>query len=347
MSKQALKEIAISAFCESMGLMLSAGIGPQEASALLLEDSSATAFTAAAAAVNHKLNEGASFAEAVQQSGYFPPLVGHMIGAGETTGRTEQVLKSLSKYYAGQHQLQAKLKSALIYPALLLILMILILAFLLAKVLPVFTGVYESLSGSIAASSYSYIQFAGILGWVALGITLVLTLVLLAGSIVGRTLNGRTKLVRFFAKLPLTASATRQLSLAHFTQILSLFLNSGVEVEASLEAAAEVLNSNELAEKVAKSREQVAQGENIAQAFFNVGLLEPLYGRMLLSASRSGNTEQVLEQLSDMFHDDAELQIDRLINSIEPSLSGFLTISVGITLICVMLPLIGILSAMG
>ena len=76
-------------------------------------------------------------------------------------------------------------------------------------------------------------------------------------------------------------------------------------------------------------------------------LFEPLYARMLLSGERSGKTEQVLARLTSLFTQDADDELDRVVDMVEPAISAFLTVAVGITLLSVMLPLIGILGTVG
>jgi type IV pilus assembly protein PilC len=91
----------------------------------------------------------------------------------------------------------------------------------------------------------------------------------------------------------------------------------------------------------------MAQGEGLAQALHGTAVLPNLYSRMLLSASRSGQLEPTLANLADTVGEDAQLQIQGLIATVEPILTFFLTASVGVTLLSVMLPLAGMLSAIG
>ena len=81
-----------------------------------------------------------------------------------------------------------------------------------------------------------------------------------------------------------------------------------------------------------------AQAKSLAQAIYDNNIYEPIYARMLVIGSRSGSTEAVLERLSDTFFDDSVVQVDGIIDNVEPTLAAFLTVSVGATLIAVMLP---------
>ena len=91
--------------------------------------------------------------------------------------------------------------------------------------------------------------------------------------------------------------------------------------------------------------------EFLLERFYNEEIeqkvFEPLYGRMLISGARSGQADTVLARLSQLFTQDAQAAMDALIDSIEPILAAFLTLAVGVTLLAVMLPLIGILGSIG
>ncbi len=347
MAKNELSSLAVSAFCENLAMMLEAGIQPDEAAALLAEDTSTGPFQQAAKAMQRSLLLGASLSQAAKDTGMFPDYAVQMIAAGEVSGRTDGVLRSLARHYAGQDQLEKKLKSAVVYPGILLGLMALILIVLLAKVLPVFTGVYQSLAGDVASSSYAYIRLAYGVGWAALIVTLLLAALLAAGLILSRTTAGRAKLSGLFERLPLTAPASRKLAVARFTSALSIFTASGVDVDTAMNAAGEMVAHGGLQAQIQRCKAAMAEGKGLATAIFEQRLLEPLYGRMLLSGARSGSTENVLARLAQLFTQDADQALDRLIDSIEPVLAGFLTLAVGITLLSVMLPLIGILGAIG
>lgn len=345
--KKQLSSIAASVFCENMAMMLSAGIPVDEALSLLCEDSEQGPFHQAAQKVHDAVMTGTPLAQAVQECGMFPQYMSDMIAAGELAGRTDGVLRMLSVYYETQHRLGKKLKSAVVYPAALLLLMAVVLGMMVFQVLPVFTGVYASLAGSMAASAYSYIRVAYVVGWIALGAVVLLALLLLAGLLAARTQRGRDRLLAAFETFPLTAGAYGQLAQAQFVTALATFIASGMNTDLSMERAIQMVQHRALREKLNRAMEKMAAGSSLAQAFYEEKVFEPLYNRMLLSGARSGQIEHVLERLSNVFSDEADARIELLIGNIEPILSGLLTLAVGLTLLSVMLPLIGILAAVG
>ena len=349
MANKQLESLAISVFCENMAMMLGAGIGAEEAAGLLGDDSTQGSFHDAAKSVQKfLLLQGGTLSEAVAQSGYFPAYVSDMIRVGESAGRIEQTLRSLAGYYASRSRLETKLKSAVLYPLVLLVLMAAILGVLLAKVLPVFAGVYTSLAGDLTSSSYGYIRVAYGIGWLALAVTMLVALVLIAATVASRTSKGLDTLKRMAEHLPVLSGIAQQLSLANFTEVLMIYVASGVDVDSAMEAAGKMVDNETVAQKVDACRRQMKEkGVGLATAVYEQKLFEPLYGRMLVSGARSGSLEPVLERLTDLFSQDARMRIDRAVDRVEPFMSAFLTVTVGIALISTMLPLIGILGSIG
>ena len=184
-------------------------------------------------------------------------------------------------------------------------------------------------------------------GWAALAVTLLLAAALAAGLILSRGTSGAHRLARMFEVVPFTASAARKLAVARLASALSLFLASGVDADTALTAASDMVEHQGLRAQLQACHEEMQKGKGLSTALFEQKVFEPLYGRMLISGARSGQADTVLARLSQLFTQDAQAAMDALIDSIEPILAAFLTLAVGVTLLAVMLPLIGILGSIG
>ena len=120
-----------------------------------------------------------------------------------------------------------------------------------------------------------------------------------------------------------------------------------MDTDTAMERASDMVRHRALRAQLESCRRQMLEGRSLAQAIYDNRVFEPLYARMLMSGARSGNLDQVLARLAQVFSEDANMRMGRIIDSVEPVLAGFLTVSVGITLLAVMLPLIGILTSIG
>lgn len=350
MATKMLESSALSAFCESLAIMYSAGIQTDEAVHLLGENMEDDSFKGACDSMYASLVSGKPLAQAMEKTGAFPSHIIGMVSAGEESGRLENVLRSLAKYYDEEDRLFAKIRSAIAYPAALLAVMSIILLFTVSIILPVFMSVYEGLSGGITTGSYAYVNASIIIGWAALIITLVCTVVVIIGMLMARSQKGHLRLLRLFERMPITRGPLRQLAVGRFTSALATFVAAGIDTDTAMAQAVAMVDHPELKSELERARAQMidpTQAKSLAQAIFDNDIFEPLYARMLIVGTRAGSIEDVLLSLSDTFFDDSILRIDSLIDSVEPTLAAFLTISVGATLISVMLPLIGIMGSIG
>ena len=330
--------------------MHSAGIQMDEAVFLLGENMEDAAFKRACDDVYKELIVGKPLALAMDDSGCFPSHVVDMVGAGEHAGRLENVLWSLARYYDEEDRLYAKIKNAIAYPAALLCVMSAILLFTVIVILPVFVDVYHGLTGNLTAGSFGYVNASIIIGWIALGVTLLCTVLVVLGVLAGRSAAGRQRLLRLFEKAPLTRGPMRQMAVSRFTAALATFVAAGVDTDTAMEKAVAMVDHGNLKSQLEAVRMQMtdpAQAKSLAQAIFDNNVFEPIYARMLVVGTRSGSLETVLASLSDTFFDDSIVRLDGLIDSVEPTLAAFLTVAVGAALVSVMLPLIGIMGSIG
>jgi type IV pilus assembly protein PilC len=344
---QKLEPLALSVFFENMAMMLEAGITPEEAVGLLREDHPSGDLGSVLERLERSLVLDGRLSTAVRESGAFPGYACRMVDIGEQAGRLEQVLRSLSLCYQRQEQLRRQLQSAVIYPVVLLLMMSLVLAVMVSLVLPVFVEVYESMTGVLASSSFGYIRFANAVSWVSLITVGLISTAVLACFVLRRGEKGQQVLNRLLQRLPMTREAMLELELSRFFDVLATFLSSGMDVDLAMEEASEVLTEPTLTEKALEARRSMAAGESLGKALYGMGVLNALYARMILSAERSGQIEPTMARLADTVGEDANLRMQGLISAVEPLLTVFLTASVGVTLLSVMLPLAGMLSAIG
>ncbi len=343
-----LRSSAVGAFCSSIALMLAAGIQVDEAVYMLSENRAPSHFKRVCDAVYASLIKGASLAQSMKESEAFPAYAVTMVRIGESTGHTEHVLRSLGDYYDTEHRSFTKLQSAIGYPAALLCIMSIILAFTVVFVLPIFITTYNNISGSLTAGSFGMIQVSMVIGWIALVLVGIITILALIASIMARSASGRTRIIALLEKFPFTKQAMYQMALSRFTNALAVFIASGVQPETGLRQSIATTNHPLLKTKLEAALAGMTDLENprsLSQAIVEHEVLEPIYGRMLLMGTRSGSADKVLCHLSTVFFDDANAKIDTAIDYIEPILAAFLTIAVGATLIAVMLPLIGIMGS--
>lgn len=368
----------VSSFCEGIAIMLAAGIQTDEAVHMLSENMGDTPLRRACDEVYRGLVSGRGLAASMRAAGgagadgavgdpgagrgpaagtgreaadpVFPAYAVALVEIGERSGRLENVLRSLAVYYDEEERVFAKLRASIGYPAALLCVMSVILAFTVIGILPVFLGVYDELAGGLAGGSFAAVGAAVAVGWVALVLTLAVTACALVGSAAVRTPRGQARILALLERLPVTRPAMYRLALSRFSAAASAYLASGADSNTAMREALRVVDHPVLHERLERAHDAMvdpARALSLSQAVTEFGVFEPVYARMLAIGSRAGSVDGVLERLSATFFDDAVAQIDRAVDAVEPALAALLTVAVGATLISVMLPLVGMMGAIG
>ena len=346
MSKK-LGNLGVSAFCESMAMMLGAGIQIDEAIGLLRQNSHTGGVLEEALADMEKVvEEGNSLHAAMEQSGIFPDYALKMIEAGGSSGRLEDVLRRLARYYADQKTISDKIRNAVTYPVAMLVLVIAVLAVMVTIVLPAFASVYDNLTGSLTDSSYAYINWAYVFCDVALVAMVIMVILLLVGLILWH-MGKRAPVEAVLRKISICANILENMGMFRFTSALSTFLASGQMQDIAVIDSMKMVDYQPVEAKLQKCVGHMEEGHSIAQAAYDEDLFEPVYGRMLLAGERSGKLEDVLERLTDLLEENCGSLVDRLASVVDPVLSGVLMVTVGLSLLSVMLPLIGMMNAIG
>lgn len=347
MRRGKLDSLGVSAFCESMAMMVQSGIQMDEAVALLRSGSGQGGPLEEGLVVMQTETEaGKGLSAAMEATGLFPEYCLRMVLAGEKAGRLEDVLFQLARYYEDQKAMTGKLQSAVLYPVAMLGLIIIVLIVMLAMVLPAFTDVYDSLTGSLTASAYGYVRWAYALCWAALAVMAALAVILALGFALWNA-GKRNSVEKILHRIPVCASILDSLGMFRFTAALSTFLASGEIQDIAVAESRKMASCRPVEERIDRCVSRMEQGHGIAQAAYDERLFEPVYGRMLLAGERSGSLESVLRKLTGLLADHCTDLVDRLVGIVDPVLSGVLMLAIGLSLLSVMLPLIGMMNSMG
>ena len=347
MRRGKLDSLGVSAFCESMAMMCQSGIQMDEAVALLRSGNGGGGILEEGLIVMQAETElGKGLSAAMEKTGIFPEYAVRMVAAGENFGRLEDVLFQLARYYADQKTMSARLKNSVIYPVAMLVIIIAVLIIMLTMVLPAFSDVYDHLTGSLTVSAYSYVRWAYGFCWLALGLMVLLAAGLGAGFALWNSKKRRSA-EKILEKIPICASIMESLGMFRFTAALSTFLASGEMQDIAVAESMKMAACRPVEEKIHRCAQRMGQGYGIAQAAYDEGLFEPVYGRMLLAGERSGNLESVLRKLTDLLAGHCSGLVERLGGIVEPVLSGVLMLTVGLSLLSIMLPLIGMMNSIG
>lgn len=348
MSKKALSNEYVSSFCLEMSLLLHAGIGIEDGLYLLIEDENDKRTKKILNHVADLVAEGRPFSEALRETGSFPKYVGDMIETGEQSGRLEQSFQALSDYYDRQVQLTSQIRSALLYPVILMILMLVIIVVLLVKVLPIFNQVYEQLGGTMGGTAKMLLNLGTWLGRVMPVLCIVIGAVVFVAAVVGCSRAARGFFVGLYKKIFGNHGITRRLGESRFASAMAMGMLSGLNTEEAFRTAMLFQDSvSKVKKRYEKCLEMLERGDPLAQCFRENKILEAAFCRILDLGAKSGTSDTAMEEIARRMDDRVQLEIERKVGKIEPTIVIITSILVGIILIAVMLPLINIMSSIG
>lgn len=348
MKKKMLSNEYVSSFCLEMSLLMHSGIGTEDGLYLLIEDETDKKTKKILQQLANFVAEGRPFSEALRDVGGFPKYVCDMIETGEQTGRLEQSFQALSDYYDRQMQLTNQIRSALLYPVILMVLMLVIIVVLLVKVLPIFNQVYEQLGGTMGGTAKMLLNLGNWLGSVMPILCIILGVVIVLAAVIGCSSVIRGFFVGLYKKVFGSYGITRRLGEARFASAMAMGMMSGLNTEDAFRTAMLFQDATaKIKKRYEKCLQMLEMGEPLAECFKQNRILDATFCRILDLGAKSGTSDTAMEEIARRMDDGVQMEIERKVGKIEPTIVIITSILVGIILIAVMLPLINIMSSIG
>jgi len=348
MNYHSLSHDELSSLCLGLSLFLHAGVDSGSALSVLAEEEKDTGRKALLSAMSAHMDDGHSMYDAFQMTGAFPAYVCHLVQIGEATGRTEETLQALAEYYDHRARLDRRLRSALLYPAVLLMLMLAVIVVLLTRVLPVFSEVYASLGGQLTGIAGGLLSFGQVLNSALPLLCVLLGVAVLALGAFAASSKFREKVLGLWRVRFGDRGVSCSLNTARFAQALSMGLSSGLPIEDALRLAATLLEDLPSAkQRCDRCLTKLEDGVSLAHAMAEADLLPQSECRLLELGMRSGCQDAVMAQIAERLSEAGDAALEARIGQIEPTLVVFTSVLVGIILLSVMLPLMDIMTAIG
>ena len=344
--KKGMSSAELSSFCGQVALILEAGLPLYDGMETLAQTDKASAHADMYQKVSRGVTETGSLYEALKQDPEWPSYLVEMAGVGERSGNLERVMRGLEAYYAKEDRIRAAVSGAVAYPLVLGAMLVVIVLIMLWRVLPVFQRVMADMGTSMNASGNFLMRAGAAAGWIVLAVT-GLAVAAAAAALLGLRSSKADRVREILWKLfPPIRTISRRLSASRAAGVLSMMISGGFPMEEALSMTGKVLTDKEAAAQVERIRTGMEAGESFADSIAKTGLFDDLEERMIRMGSATGREDQVLAKVADLYEEQAESDIGRLVSIIEPSLVALLSVVIGGVLLSVMLPMAGILGAL-
>jgi len=329
-----------------MHMLLQAGISIGEGVLMLQDDEPDEDGKALLQCLIDELDKGERLSSALRKADIFPRYMVSMVETGEKTGRLPQTLKALSEYYDRQERQVTAIKNAVLYPAILLVMMAAVVLILIIYVLPVFNDVFGRLGARMSPLAVHLMQFGGWLGNASSIIAALFGAIFIVGLVIWIVPSIRESVTKAFRKKLGSRGIFGETASAHFVAAMSLSVASGLDTEEAIEMASAVSGGTKIIdEKNAVCMDLLRAGKTLPEAMRGSGILSARDGRLLALGVRSGMADSAMAEIARRKERDVQDGIDRVIGRIEPTLVIITSIIVGVILLSVMLPLMGIMTS--
>jgi type IV pilus assembly protein PilC len=330
-------------FTRQFAVMIDAGLPLVQALDIIGTQADNAVFRQVLMAVKSRVESGSTFADALgEHPSVFDELFVQLVRAGEIGGILDTILNRLGTYLEKNDKLKRRLKSAMVYPSIVLSVAVIVTIVLLAYVTPTFEKMFKDFGGAMPAPTQFLIDLSHGLrnNWyLFLGIPIAL---IVAFRLFLRDPRGRRVWDRFILKLPIFGPLIRKVAVARFTRTLGTLLSSGVPILDALEIVAKSAGNRTIEQAILFVRAKISEGKNIAGPLADTKVFPPMVVQMIGVGEATGAMDAMLNKIADFYDDEVDVAIAALTSMIEPLLMVFLGGVVGGFLIAMYLPIFSI-----
>lgn len=333
-------------FTRQLSSMLTSGLTLMQALLILKDQTQKETMHNVIDGIIGQVQEGKPLAYALERyPQVFTPIYIALIRAGESSGFLDKILLRLADNLEKQAKLRSTIRSALMYPVIIVVLMVAVTIVMMIFVIPPLSNLYTSLNVSLPVSTQIVIgisNFTIAYWWIVLGVSFVLIYGLRYWS---KTESGSLALDNIVLKIPLIGNLVRKTVLAEFTRTLGLLVGSGALVVQSLQESANVANNKIYRSAIQEIAKRVEKGVSIGDAMAVYTLFPPILVQMVKIGEQTGKLDDSLIRVSEYFEREVDVVVKGLTTAIEPIIMLVLGIGVAFLVSSIITPIYSITNA--
>ena len=317
---QRIKRRELMHFSRQMAVFVRAGIPVLEALTAITEEMGNKHFKEVLQQMSTDLQSGETFAGAANKhKRVFPEYYRGILRSAELTGNLDNALDQLSDYIERDIEARRKVTSALVYPAVIVVLAVVVVIVLAAFVMPRFETFFKSLDAKLPLATRILLHVTHFMSswWWALLAGLALGALLIV--LVGRTERGRTARDRLLLKVPALGGVIHQALLERFCRIFSGMVTAGVPIPEALAVTTSSMSNAVFRTGLTEAREEMMRGEGLARPLARTGLFPASAKQMFIVGEATGTLDSQLETAATYFDRELDYKIKRLTTLFEPA----------------------------
>lgn len=338
--KKRISTNALVVFTRQLSTLIAAGLPLVKALRTLSDQLEAGALKDVIQNLANEVESGTRFSEALSRfPNIFPGFYINMIKAGELGGMLDGILKRLSEFLDKSQKLREKVKSALMYPAFVMMVAVLILIMLMVFVIPTFTNMFSEMGEALPLPTKILIATSDIIRRFWYLIPLLPVAIIAFCKFLVKSANRRFVIDRMKLHVPVVGLLVQQISVARFTRTLGTLLSSGVPILSALETVKDIVGNEFVSRAVLQIRDSIKEGESVSKPMEASKAFPALVVKMINIGEETGQLDKMLIQIADNFEEEVDVAINGLTSLLEPMLIVAMGLVVGFIVVSMFMPL--------
>lgn len=342
--RRGFKKIHISRFTRQFSTMIGAGLPMVQCLEILSQQAETPELKDVISKVKESVQSGSTLADALSRhKKAFDDLYVSMVNAGEIGGALDQILSRLATYREKADALARKVRGALVYPSVIVVVAITVTFVMLTYIVPVFAKMFEGLGAELPGPTQMVLGISHFLRQNILGGFVLFLALFIFYRYYSKTQSGRLTIDKLKLKAPLIGNLIRKSTIARFTRTLGTLISSGVSILDALEITAKTAGNRVIQDAIRRSVVSIAEGETITQPLKETGVFPPMVCQMISVGERTGGLDEMLQKIADFYEEEVDASVSALTSIIEPVIIVVMGVVIGGILIAMYLPMFDII----
>jgi type IV pilus assembly protein PilC len=336
----------LSVFCKQFASVLRAGVPMISALDMMSEQMTNKALKTALSDAASYVQKGGTMSQALAQSPkVFPSTLVNMVAAGETSGKMEIAFERMATQFEKDGAIQSKIKSAMVYPIVILVVLVGVVGLLMVMVIPTFSEMFKEMGTKLPAATQALVNLSDFIAnkwWLLL---IIIVAVIVGFKFFRKTPAGQQFTGTFCLKAPIVGPLCVKTAAATFSRTFATLLGSGINMIDAIEQTGKVMKNKVIRDKVIECKGQVAKGVPLSVPIRNMDIFPAMLPSMMHIGEETGNIEEMMEKVADFYEEEVDNAVSALTSIMEPLIIVVLGVTVGGIVIAIYTPILSMYDA--
>ena len=341
-----VKDKDLAVFCKQFASVLNAGVTIISALEMMSEQLENKTLQRALQEAQSYVQKGGTLADAFKLNPkVFPPIMINMTAAGEMSGNLEICFERLTTHFETANALHSKVKGAVTYPIVILIVVVAVVAVLLVGVIPQFSQMFDDLGSELPAATQMLVNLSDFLQHKWYIVIIIVAALIFGLKAFGKTEAGSLMYAKIGMKAPLFGNLTVKSAAATFSRTMATLMASGISLIDAVEQVAKMINNRIIREALLDAKVQISKGVPLSKPLRDCGIFPPMLPQMTRIGEETGNIEDMMDKVADYYEMEVNDATDALTAAMEPLIIVIMGVVVGGIVMAIYSPMLSMYDA--